>query len=96
MNMIDRVVFALQDVAQKTDGMLVGTNLRPFALAAVTAMREPTETMADAPDVFRYGAVSGHFDVLTPKEYAVIWRAMIDAALADAAMIPAADTTAPT
>lgn len=82
--MVERVAKAIAADESRTWSEMDGVEVAmyfSFARAAIAAMREPTEAMANAPDVYRAGAVGGHFDVCTPTDYAKIWQAMIDAAI---------------
>ena len=52
------------------------------AFGVLFAMQVPTERMANAPDVYKGGSsMSGHFDILEPKDYKNIWAQMIEEAL---------------
>ncbi len=61
------------------------------AKAVLAAIREPSPEMVDAPDVYRAHSMGGHFDIMKPKDYVEVWRAMIDAAMLDEAAKEKAD-----
>lgn len=67
---------------QYDDGTLTDENELVLAVAAIHAMREPTETMCRN-EVYESGFRPGTSEYIKQSwrnEYAKIWRAMIDAA----------------
>jgi hypothetical protein len=81
--MVKRVVIALQEVACYERGILAGTDLLPFARAAIAAMREPTKEQLSAA-IMSFPPWGGHGESSAPSEDDM-WRAMIDAALKEPA-----------
>lgn len=79
MEMIERVARAIFEAMDVADG-LDGSSAERYALAAIEAMREPTDDMARAgfsSDAFRTPMLRLEAD-FEPK---AVWQAMIDAAL---------------
>lgn len=75
--MIERVAKAIKDVAIDPD-----TNWsRQWAIAAISAMREPTDEMMVAAEIKVEGLLSFNDKEMSPSYEA--WQAMIDAVLKD-------------
>ncbi len=88
MRMIERVARAIKEADGNAYGYAFDGDLKvtyeAIARYAIAAMREPTEAMLDAEGVQDTGCkakISGYLDYFSADE---IWKAMIDAALADA------------
>jgi hypothetical protein len=72
--MIERLVYVFDD---EIDPIVTKSQCREMAIAALTAMRDPTEAMLRAWDAANIqGPQSDKWKI-------VVWQAMIDAALAD-------------
>ena len=65
--MIERVAKAIDKTSQERGHRIPATAMRHLAVAAIEAMREPTDAMINAPSGEEY--------------YETIWKEMIDAAL---------------
>jgi hypothetical protein len=77
--MVDRVADAIWRVNKETTGLRFTDLIRAMAIAAINAMREPTDQMVDAVyDQADPGFCDEPGDPTPPAE---VWHQMIDAAL---------------